>query len=1226
MGQSLSVPGMAFLPFRPWDVVFTPNAFLDPIFKSSKDGDYVIRRVLHDPTTLELLVNDGGNRLRYAIKYEEDQYHFAGQSFEHLDILLAHVMHQGVKGPRGTIHLRDSLARELRERLTHYMPMYSPSSWYVGKISAAEAKIMLDTEPCGAWLVRASAEEHAYSLMVKDMRGDINNFLLTEEPKDGGICLGTSRFDRVDDLIRKISKSGLKCKSGKVHLREHLYGPIAPRSWSSSHLFQRLDSRSCETIRCSHNSETHHAEEPTTPPAEPGLTYVGILHWLIMATCAFSSLRDRPHAAWMMTPPCNPWAINRAFFGFPLIVATPHLVLLPLCKKAPPTQNPNQAVSLCWASFCPGFSSCVASSYFTLGPRVVQMEGANVYNSALAASAHERPKGGSHAAINSEAGVEVDSDPPAACDWYAGRVSRQAAAAVILQSPNVRPGDFFFHQHPLEENVFYLTVNDHDRAAQYKIARNSAGYVFGPKTFLTLQRLLETARRTGLKGSQEQLKLGKPVAQLLSEVAGHRLAASSDSNHHDDDQDLGDAQLVGSSEGRVGSLTARSADPPVATEGGNKMKLRKLGQAMGHKFTQMKHAMKRHGKQGGTDSAPGSPGPTRAAAAHATSDAASVPVPSAVRNQEEQPVPPPRSHEPLPPVPTRQIPEDVLSGSLDKTQPSNASQGPSSADLPPIRGRTRTMQMNQLLSTLQKDLDLRILPLDIQGYKELPRGETHESDLPDYARGPRLNRFRDILPNPVTRVRLEPLEVDHTLEYINANYVRDPSAPCDNKPALLGFGGRRAKEYVAAQAPKDTGLFNFWRMIVHVQARCIAMTTGLVEGGKNKCSRYWPATIYAETKEELVYGPRDGKIHVRTMLVTKMEGYIKTNIQVLYQGSTRNLVHFWFTAWPDHGVPTRPDGSMQTQQMIEMLLDIRRTRNELDRAMGVKVDVLSIVADIREDRMAMVQHVVQYRYLYQAVVEYAERLAAREQEEEAAQAYEQMRESGGPVTKSSDSRGIYAVADDKEAARYELDQSWQLHSVHKGFKVYSLRGAMSLPAAADDHEATFAPREQVEAGEVITSPVKPVRLNESSDFIDKPWFRSNFTRAQVEDLLSGTPPGTFVVRPSSKKDHFALSLQTVRHKIANMLIVPIAQPNGKFLYKLGASNDQSFSSVAELVEHYLEHGIPAESHGEIIRLRRLSTNTRSLQSAQNAVARLSANNDAGSHVQEEEEDDEDAQA
>lgn len=135
----------------------------------------------------------------------------------------------------------------------------------------------------------------------------------------------------------------------------------------------------------------------------------------------------------------------------------------------------------------------------------------------------------------------------------------------------------------------------------------------------------------------------------------------------------------------------------------------------------------------------------------------------------------------------------------------------------------------------------------------------------------------------MTRVRLETLPIDPTLEYINASYVR-------------GYGGRTGREYICAQAPLSTvslalagpiaplrgcrllwsftnseagrggkpklatmgvsparrapqphpgwvtaqGTYNFVRMIYEKKMVACIMCTGLVERGKRKCARYWP--------------------------------------------------------------------------------------------------------------------------------------------------------------------------------------------------------------------------------------------------------------------------------------------------------------------------------------------------------------------------------------------------
>jgi hypothetical protein len=96
MGQSNSVPGSENVPFEFWDVINTSNAVLDQAFSKAETGDYVIRRILGDPTLFELLVLDAGARLRYTFRHDQNQYHYGGQIFSNVDNLLASLMHSGM--------------------------------------------------------------------------------------------------------------------------------------------------------------------------------------------------------------------------------------------------------------------------------------------------------------------------------------------------------------------------------------------------------------------------------------------------------------------------------------------------------------------------------------------------------------------------------------------------------------------------------------------------------------------------------------------------------------------------------------------------------------------------------------------------------------------------------------------------------------------------------------------------------------------------------------------------------------------------------------------------------------------------------------------------------------------------------------------------------------------------------------------------------------------------
>ena len=139
------------------------------------------------------------------------------------------------------------------------------------------------------------------------------------------------------------------------------------------------------------------------------------------------------------------------------------------------------------------------------------------------------------------------------------------------------------------------------------------------------------------------------------------------------------------------------------------------------------------------------------------------------------------------------------------------------------------------------------------------------------------NRYMNILPNPVrmypshtwcslfqdTRVKLATTKPDPAAGYINANYVPsfDGNVLCRSMAAPLDV--LQPKGYIAAMGPLTRTIGAFWRMVWEHKIVCIVMTTGLVcalptapithaaqmEGGLEKCARYWPNVRYNEAKK-----------------------------------------------------------------------------------------------------------------------------------------------------------------------------------------------------------------------------------------------------------------------------------------------------------------------------------------------------------------------------------------
>ena len=62
--------------------------------------------------------------------------------------------------------------------------------------------------------------------------------------------------------------------------------------------------------------------------------------------------------------------------------------------------------------------------------------------------------------------------------------------------------------------------------------------------------------------------------------------------------------------------------------------------------------------------------------------------------------------------------------------------------------------------------DIYIAPLDEQAFEDLDPRETFPEELPPHCRSAAGNRYWDILPNPITRVRLPVLRSDPQTEYV----------------------------------------------------------------------------------------------------------------------------------------------------------------------------------------------------------------------------------------------------------------------------------------------------------------------------------------------------------------------------------------------------------------------------------------------------------------------------
>lgn len=99
------------------------------------------------------------------------------------------------------------------------------------------------------------------------------------------------------------------------------------------------------------------------------------------------------------------------------------------------------------------------------------------------------------------------------------------------------------------------------------------------------------------------------------------------------------------------------------------------------------------------------------------------------------------------------------------------------------------------------------------------------------------------------------------------------------------------------------------------------MTTKLMEASKHKCARYWPAERGMTLRIPLETG---GELLFKTMTESEqLSGFKQTELELTFGKEKRQITHFWFDSWPDHGVPRNADGTLATDDLIDMLQRVR---------------------------------------------------------------------------------------------------------------------------------------------------------------------------------------------------------------------------------------------------------------------------------------------------------------
>ncbi|CAG0881390.1 unnamed protein product [Cyprideis torosa] len=238
----------------------------------------------------------------------------------------------------------------------------------------------------------------------------------------------------------------------------------------------------------------------------------------------------------------------------------------------------------------------------------------------------------------------------------------------------------------------------------------------------------------------------------------------------------------------------------------------------------------------------------------------------------------------------------------------------------------------------------------------------------------RKNRYKDILPFDHTRVKLSEFPGVPGSDYINANFIRGASG----SPA-----------YIASQGPLPHTVNDFWRMVVECEVQVLVMVCNERESGKHKCEQYWPDEEEPRTMGNVTVSLAKSRQICPDFLVRTLAMEYTTEDGKQEQ---RTICQFHYTAWPDHGVPskvrplldlvllvrdcqaseTRPVlvhcsagcGRTGTLCAIDYVLSLLRNGKLVEN-----FSLFDIIADMRRQRIAMVQTRDQYILVHRAVRE-----------------------------------------------------------------------------------------------------------------------------------------------------------------------------------------------------------------------------------------------------------------
>ncbi|CAH8655412.1 unnamed protein product [Dicrocoelium dendriticum] len=201
----------------------------------------------------------------------------------------------------------------------------------------------------------------------------------------------------------------------------------------------------------------------------------------------------------------------------------------------------------------------------------------------------------------------------------------------------------------------------------------------------------------------------------------------------------------------------------------------------------------------------------------------------------------------------------------------------------------------------------------------------------------------------------------------------------------------RHSTIIGKMAPLENTVGDFWRMVIEQNTAIIIMLTGLMEAGREKCARYWPATqgetaVYTSGADELIVTLTNEVVTPayinRTLNLTLWQSH---RCEITQPANTLEITQLHMSSWPDFGVPSMADfhslllvhQHLALQQnspcLIHCSAGIGRTGTFIVACLLLQhlknpdcyIDLAGTVRQLRMCRMRMVQKPEQYRFLHQ---------------------------------------------------------------------------------------------------------------------------------------------------------------------------------------------------------------------------------------------------------------------